>query len=129
MKQTMNTRAAFVINPSHFPFGFVLFVILDISSDECCENLIGVTYEACEDMTTNLGDTALEISITADSFQEDYLYGVFLVLAFDILVIAVSLVVSSHAFDYEEAFKESFESKALEKAELPLNSEVSKKIT
>jgi len=123
MKQTMNTRAAFVINPSHFPFGFVLFVILDMSGDECCENLIGVTYEACEGMTTNLEATVLEISITTDSHQEDYLYGVFVVLAFDILVIAVSLVVSLHAFNFKKEFKKSFESKALENAEIPPNSE------
>ena len=123
MKQTMNTRAAFVINPSHFPFGFVLHVILDFSGDECCENIIGATYEACEDMTTSLGDTAIDISITTDSTQEDYLYGVFLALAFDLLVIAVSLIVSAHGFDYEKEFKESFESQDLQNTELPQNME------
>ena len=79
LKQTMRTRAAFLINPLDFHSGLVLSVVLDPSNQECCENLLGTNWESCL-QTFKLEDTVLNISISSDSSLEDYIYGVLFIL-------------------------------------------------
>ena len=120
LRQSMRTKATFLIDPSHYPSGLVVTVTSSFSENE--ESLDEMDVDKQGDCSLESKETAnVRLSITSNSSNEDYFNGILFILLFFLGVFVVAVIVSSLGFVYKGELFENVESEARELADLSLD--------